>query len=62
MGGPFGLANATDSKKKPTLIGRLSLQVATNFDRRVKPRRSLAQTLSEYLSTKLGVRGPFRTR
>jgi hypothetical protein len=31
MGGPFGLANA--SKKKSTLIGRLSLQVATNFDR-----------------------------
>jgi hypothetical protein len=47
MGGPFGLTNATDSKKKPTLIGRLSLQVATNFDRRVKPRRSLARTLSE---------------
>jgi hypothetical protein len=30
VGGPFGLANATDSKKKPTLIGRLSLKVAVN--------------------------------
>jgi len=30
MGGPFGYANATRTKKKPTLIGRSSLQVAMN--------------------------------
>jgi len=28
MGGPFGRANASSSKKKPALIGRSSLQVA----------------------------------
>jgi hypothetical protein len=27
MGGPFGRANANRSKKKSTLIGRLSVQV-----------------------------------
>ena len=30
MGGPFGLANATDSKKKPTLIGRSYLPSASD--------------------------------
>ncbi len=30
MGGPFGLANATDSKKKATLIGRSYLPSASD--------------------------------
>ena len=45
MGGPFGLANATDSKKKATLIGRSYLPSAS--DASIQPAAKVGESKVE---------------